>query len=188
MVSLLPIGLLGIFGLMFDDEPVPVAPEDPEPSREEVEQWLTLPSHTRSEVVKALDWRALDDAELLPLIRSRQDLCDADPDILMTHVWRRLLLIPTVLHRVAAPSCVEAPPFDDIAPVNHERIRRALFDAYRIWLVERYIPLAHAQIWCLWPEHNLSAVKNLIVWRLDVCCVALTTIWRVARLKPCTPN
>ncbi len=167
---------LAFFRLMLDwfDEPVPAAPEEPEPSREEAEQWLTRPSHTRSEVMKALDWRVLHDVDLLPVIRSRQYLCDGDPDILLMHVGRRPLLIPAVLHWVAAPSSVEFPKFYSLG-TDDEQICRTLFGVCMIWLTERYVPLAHAQIWRLWPEHNLSAVKSLIVeyfgdgyvWRLD---------------------
>jgi hypothetical protein len=41
-------------------------------------------------------------------------------------------------------------------------VRGAVLDTCNRWLAQRYPPLAHAEIWRLWPEHDYAPLKRLI--------------------------
>jgi hypothetical protein len=149
---------------MFDefDEPVP-AWEPPKeldsfhPTRSEAEKWLARSPHPIYELWQAFERPVFHAAELVPLIRGRTDLSDAHPRFPTDHRHPRLLLLPALLARIAAPNF--SSPGDAFGGGG-----RVVSDACEEWLEQRYVPLAHAQIrQLLWPEFNLSSIRNLII-------------------------
>jgi hypothetical protein len=136
-------------------------------SATECKALLARPSIFRAELARAIVSRQLSTSDLVSLIRRCADLCDeADPNDSGSalHLAARNIpcraVLPALFGRVAAPRI-------DFEKLSSEargwaRERHALFDSCRRWLAQRYPPLAHAEIWRLWPEHDYTPLKRLI--------------------------
>jgi hypothetical protein len=129
---------------------------------------LARPSIFRAELARAIVSRQLSTSDLVLLIRRCTDLCDeADPNdsdsvlhLALRHVPCRAVL-PALFGRVAAPRI----DFENLPSEAHERDTRharSLFDSCQCWVAQRYPPLAHAEIWRMWPAHDYTPLKRLI--------------------------
>ncbi len=161
-----------------------------QPSRAAAERWLACPSHPRAELVRALASPVFRVTELLPLIQGRRDLSDGLPNLGECLLQCRVLLLPALLHQLAAPSVKLPVPERDADATSeerqHEYLRRSLFGACPKWLAQRYPPLVHAQIRRLWPEYNVSSVKQLIMEYFGDrphCCFRLTVVARCSSIS-----
>jgi hypothetical protein len=133
-------------------------------------EWLNRPPVVR-ELLQVLRASHFSLSVALALIRRCTDLYEHDP-MDANSVWElllsggpRLLLMPALLSRVAAPSehfQKHRRGLQRFPAPSHEAAL-TLLHACDGWIAQRYLPLVHAEVLQLFPEYRIIEVNKLII-------------------------